>query len=163
MISTPQISSPWMAALSQTTGPSFLPCTTISGRATGVPLIKLPMGSSMRMRFPALTLWPAISNAGRVVVRLARADDLLFVFFLVVDFFAAVVLDVAFLSAVALIAFFLVVGLLFVLFLAVVSLLALLAVDFLAVFLAAVNFGSPMRRRLGVAFLGWPWRPNQVR
>ena len=132
MISNPQISSPWMAAVNQTTGPSLLPCTTIKGRATGVPLIRLPMGNSMRMRFPALTLWPAISNGGRVVVRLAR----------VVDFFLAVLfMAVVFLLAVALVDFFLVVGLALVLFLTAVSLVGLVAVDVLVDFFAVATLG----------------------
>ena len=46
MISTPFSSSPWIAAVSPTTGPSVLPWTTISGTDTGVPDTSRVIGSS---------------------------------------------------------------------------------------------------------------------
>jgi len=67
MISTPHSSSPWIAALSHTVGPSSFPWTITTGKATGVPETSFAIGNSSPARLPAGTVVPAITKSGRGV------------------------------------------------------------------------------------------------
>src|SRR5436190_7611436 len=53
--STPITSSPWMAPLTQTTGPGSRPCTTRTGRLTSPPVTSRVIGSSTSRAAPART------------------------------------------------------------------------------------------------------------
>src|SRR6478672_10751849 len=65
--STPTTSSPWMAALTQTTGPGSRPCTTWTGMLTSPPVTRRVSGSSTDLLAPARTRTPPMANDSRAI------------------------------------------------------------------------------------------------